>query len=152
MHVVHEKPETRRHVVFKHKTWDEQWVPTDEYGKQAILRDKRAEVEQHDNDVYVGEVLYFLEVNHTSPSVPDLTLALCRLHAAERIVVGSPLGTGVWQSKTPLRPNIRKGHDAFPVTLKHIEEKLCCFCADPDMILLRACYSWELLPSAAPRG
>eukprot|EP00873_Tetraselmis_striata_P040117 jgi/Tetstr1/460381/TSEL_000059.t1 len=35
--VVHEKPETRRHVVFKHKTWDEQWVPTDEYGKQAIL-------------------------------------------------------------------------------------------------------------------
>eukprot|EP00873_Tetraselmis_striata_P002517 jgi/Tetstr1/422781/TSEL_013578.t1 len=59
--VVHEKPETRRHVVFKHKTWDEQWVPANECGKQAILRDRRAEVEVHDNDVYVGEVLYFLE-------------------------------------------------------------------------------------------
>eukprot|EP00873_Tetraselmis_striata_P006705 jgi/Tetstr1/426969/TSEL_017182.t1 len=84
--VVHEKPETRMPVVFKHKTWDEQWVPTDEYIKQAILRDRRAEVEHHDNDVYVGEGLYFLE------------------------------------SKAPLRPNLRKGHDAFPVALKHIEE------------------------------
>eukprot|EP00873_Tetraselmis_striata_P043061 jgi/Tetstr1/463325/TSEL_008249.t1 len=98
MQVVHEKPETRRHVVFKHKTWDEQWVPTDEYGKQAILRDKRAEVEQHDNDVYVGEVLYFLE------------------------------------SKAPLRPNLRKGHDAFPIALKHTEEELCYFYADPDIV------------------
>eukprot|EP00873_Tetraselmis_striata_P018863 jgi/Tetstr1/439127/TSEL_027579.t1 len=79
---VHEKPETRRPVVLKLKTWDEQWVHTDEYGKQAILRDGRAEVEQHDNDVYVGKVLYFLEVTHTSHSVPDLTLAVCRLHAA----------------------------------------------------------------------
>eukprot|EP00873_Tetraselmis_striata_P045890 jgi/Tetstr1/466154/TSEL_010715.t1 len=48
--VVHEKPETRRHVVLKDKTWDEQWMPTDEYGKHATLRDRRAEVEQHDND------------------------------------------------------------------------------------------------------
>jgi len=95
---VHEKPETRRPVVLKLKTWDEQWVHTDEYGKQAILRDGRAEVEQHDNDVYVGKVLYFLE------------------------------------SKAPLRPNIRKGHDAFPVTLKHIEEKLCCLYDDPDIV------------------
>eukprot|EP00873_Tetraselmis_striata_P007078 jgi/Tetstr1/427342/TSEL_017509.t1 len=95
MQVVHEKPETRRPLVFKQKTWDEQWMPTDEYGnKQAILRDKRAEVEQHDNDVYVGEVLYFLEVTHTSPSVPDLTLAVCRLNATERMVIRSPLGTG----------------------------------------------------------
>eukprot|EP00873_Tetraselmis_striata_P026205 jgi/Tetstr1/446469/TSEL_034010.t1 len=84
----------------------------------------RAEVEQHDNDVYVGEVKYFLEVTHTSPSVPDLTFVVCRLHAAERMVIGSPLGTGVWQSKAPLRPSLRKGHDAFPVALKHIEEKL----------------------------
>eukprot|EP00873_Tetraselmis_striata_P021519 jgi/Tetstr1/441783/TSEL_030000.t1 len=87
--VVHEKPETRRPVVFKHKTWDEQWVPTDEFGKQVILLDRRAEVEQHDNDVYVGEVLYFLEMTHTSPSVPDLILAVCRLHAAERMVIGT---------------------------------------------------------------
>eukprot|EP00873_Tetraselmis_striata_P045064 jgi/Tetstr1/465328/TSEL_000865.t1 len=79
--VVDEKPETRRHVVFEHKTWDEQWVPTDEYGKQAILRDRRAEVEQHGNHVYVGEVMYFLGVTHTGPLVPDLTLAVCRLHA-----------------------------------------------------------------------
>eukprot|EP00873_Tetraselmis_striata_P019358 jgi/Tetstr1/439622/TSEL_028044.t1 len=64
--VVHEKPETRRRVVFKHKTWDEQRVPTDEYGKHVMLRDRRAEVEQHDNDVYVGEVLYFME---TLPSM-----------------------------------------------------------------------------------
>eukprot|EP00873_Tetraselmis_striata_P018274 jgi/Tetstr1/438538/TSEL_027090.t1 len=42
----------------------------------------------------------------------------------ERMVIGSPLGTGVWQSKAPLGSNIRKGHDAFPVALKHIEEKL----------------------------
>eukprot|EP00873_Tetraselmis_striata_P008691 jgi/Tetstr1/428955/TSEL_018930.t1 len=52
------------------------------------------EVEQHDNDVFVGEVMYFME------------------------------------SKAPLRPNIRKGHDAFPVGLKHIEEKylwMSCF-------------------------
>eukprot|EP00873_Tetraselmis_striata_P010287 jgi/Tetstr1/430551/TSEL_020349.t1 len=90
MQVVHEKPETRRPLVFKQKTWDEQWMPTDEYGnKQAILRDKRAEVEQHDNDVYVGEVLYFLEVTHTSPSVPDLTLAVCRLNATERMVIST---------------------------------------------------------------
>eukprot|EP00873_Tetraselmis_striata_P041713 jgi/Tetstr1/461977/TSEL_007050.t1 len=117
-----------------HKTWDEQWVPTDEYGKQAILRDMRAEVEQHDNDVYVGERLYFLEVTYISPSVPDLTLGVCRMHAAERMVIGSPLGTDVWQSKAPLRPNICKGHDAFHVALKHIEEKLCCFYADPDIV------------------
>eukprot|EP00873_Tetraselmis_striata_P034255 jgi/Tetstr1/454519/TSEL_041417.t1 len=84
----------------------------------------RAEVEQHDNDVYVGEKLYYLEVTHTSPSVLDLTLAVCRLHAAERMLIGSPLGTGVWQSKAPLRPSLRKGHNAFPVTLQHIEEKL----------------------------
>eukprot|EP00873_Tetraselmis_striata_P016371 jgi/Tetstr1/436635/TSEL_025431.t1 len=83
--VVHEKPETRRHVVFKHMTWDEQWVPTNEYGKHAILQYMRTEVEQHDNHVYVGEVLYFLEVIHTN-------------HL----------------SKAPLRPNICKGHDAFP--------------------------------------
>eukprot|EP00873_Tetraselmis_striata_P014467 jgi/Tetstr1/434731/TSEL_023783.t1 len=37
------------------------WVPTDEYGKQAMLRDRRAEVEQYDNHVYVGEVQFFLE-------------------------------------------------------------------------------------------
>eukprot|EP00873_Tetraselmis_striata_P009913 jgi/Tetstr1/430177/TSEL_020008.t1 len=115
------------------ETWDEQWVPTDEYGKQALLRDRRAEVKQHDNDVYVGDVLYFREVTHTSPSVPDLTLAVCRLYAAGRMVIGSPLGTGVSQSKAPLRPNVRTGHDAFPVALKHIEEKLCCFYVDPDM-------------------
>eukprot|EP00873_Tetraselmis_striata_P018264 jgi/Tetstr1/438528/TSEL_027080.t1 len=91
------------------------------------LRDceERAEVEQHDNHVYIGEVMYFLEVTHTSPSVPDLTLNVCRLHAAERMVKGSPLGTGVWQSKAPLQANIQKGHGAFPVALKHIiEEKL----------------------------
>eukprot|EP00873_Tetraselmis_striata_P009175 jgi/Tetstr1/429439/TSEL_019349.t1 len=79
--VVHEKPETRRHVVFKHKTWDVQWVPTDdEYGKQAILRDRRAEVEQHDNHVYVGEVLYLLPggsdmstcVKNASVDVPSI--------------------------------------------------------------------------------
>eukprot|EP00873_Tetraselmis_striata_P010681 jgi/Tetstr1/430945/TSEL_020701.t1 len=35
-----------------------------------------------------------------------------------------PLGTIVWQSRTPLRPNIREGHYAFHVALKHIEEKL----------------------------
>eukprot|EP00873_Tetraselmis_striata_P015086 jgi/Tetstr1/435350/TSEL_024268.t1 len=124
MQDVHEKPETRRPVEFKHKTWDEQWVPADEYGKQAILRDMRAEVEQHANHVYVGEVLYFLEVTHTSPSVPDLTVAVCRLHAAERMTIGSPLGTGVWQSKAPIRSDLGKRRDAFPVALKHIEEKL----------------------------
>eukprot|EP00873_Tetraselmis_striata_P037235 jgi/Tetstr1/457499/TSEL_044080.t1 len=88
--IVHEKPETRRHVVFKHKTWDEHWVPTDEYGEHAILQDMRAEVEQHDYDVYVWEVLSFLEVIHTSPSVPDLTLAVCRLHAAGRMALTAP--------------------------------------------------------------
>eukprot|EP00873_Tetraselmis_striata_P021334 jgi/Tetstr1/441598/TSEL_029826.t1 len=98
MQVVHEKPETRRHVVFKHKTWDEQWVPIDEYGKQAILRDMPAEVEEHDNGVNVWKVLYFLE------------------------------------SKAPFRPNIRKGHDAFLVALKHTEEKLCCFYDDTDIV------------------
>eukprot|EP00873_Tetraselmis_striata_P040813 jgi/Tetstr1/461077/TSEL_006224.t1 len=72
MQVVHEKPETRRPVVFKHNTWDEQWVPTDEYGEHAIMRDRRAEVEQHDNDAYAGKVSYFMEVTHTTPSVPDL--------------------------------------------------------------------------------
>eukprot|EP00873_Tetraselmis_striata_P012597 jgi/Tetstr1/432861/TSEL_022210.t1 len=123
MQVVYDKPETRRHVVFKHMTWDEQWVPTDEYGKHAIMRDRRAEVEQHDNHVFVGQVLYFLEMTHTSTSVPDLTLAVCRPHAAERMMIGSPLGSGVWKSKALLRPNIRKGHDAFPVALKHIEDK-----------------------------
>eukprot|EP00873_Tetraselmis_striata_P029287 jgi/Tetstr1/449551/TSEL_036638.t1 len=66
-------------------TWDEQWAPNDEYGKHAMLRDRRAEVEQHDNYVYVGDMPYFLE------------------------------------SKAPLRPNIRKGHHAFHVALKHIE-------------------------------
>eukprot|EP00873_Tetraselmis_striata_P007403 jgi/Tetstr1/427667/TSEL_017792.t1 len=134
MQVVHEKPETRRHVVFQHKTWDEHCMPNDEYGKHAILRARRAEVEQHDNHVYVGEVLYFLEVTHTSPSVPDLTLGVSRLHAAERIVTRSSLGTGVWLSKAPLRPTIRKGHDSFPVALKHIEEKLCCFYTDPETV------------------
>eukprot|EP00873_Tetraselmis_striata_P027910 jgi/Tetstr1/448174/TSEL_035465.t1 len=85
-------------MVFKHQSWDEQWVPTDEHGKHAILRDRRAEGEQHDNDVHVGEVLYFLE------------------------------------SKAPLRPHIRKGHNAFYVALKHIEKKLRCFYADPDIV------------------
>eukprot|EP00873_Tetraselmis_striata_P037304 jgi/Tetstr1/457568/TSEL_044136.t1 len=125
MQVVHEKPETRRHMVFNCKVWDE-------LGKHAVLRDRRAEVEQMTT---TWQVLHFLEVTHSSPSVPDLTLIVCRLHAAERMVIGAPLGIGVWQSKAPLRPNIRKGHNALSVALKHIEEKLCCFYADPDIVL-----------------
>eukprot|EP00873_Tetraselmis_striata_P018671 jgi/Tetstr1/438935/TSEL_002952.t1 len=98
-------------------------IPTG--GKFTWPHARRAEVEQHDNDVYVGEVQYFLEVTHTSPSVPDLTLAVSGLHAVARMVIApAPLGTGVWQSKAPLRPNLRKGHDAFPVALKLLEEKL----------------------------
>eukprot|EP00873_Tetraselmis_striata_P014678 jgi/Tetstr1/434942/TSEL_023938.t1 len=124
MHVVHEKSKTRGHVVFMHKTWNEQWGPTEEYGKHAIVRDRRAEAEQHDNHVYVGEVQYVMVI-HTSPSVPDLALDVCRQHGAERVMIGSPLGTGVWQqSKATLLPNIRKGHHAFSVALKHIEKKL----------------------------
>eukprot|EP00873_Tetraselmis_striata_P036263 jgi/Tetstr1/456527/TSEL_043249.t1 len=63
-------------------------LPTYEYGKHTILRDTRAEVDHHDNHVFVGEVMYFLEVTHNSPSVPDLTLAVCRRHAPERMVIG----------------------------------------------------------------
>eukprot|EP00873_Tetraselmis_striata_P001636 jgi/Tetstr1/421900/TSEL_012800.t1 len=90
MQVVHEKPEPRMHVVFMHKTRDEQRAPINEHGKHAI-RKTGVPKEQHDNHVYVGGVQYFLEVIHTIPSVPHITLVIvCRLHAAERMVMGSP--------------------------------------------------------------
>eukprot|EP00873_Tetraselmis_striata_P032861 jgi/Tetstr1/453125/TSEL_040148.t2 len=38
------------------------------------------------------------------------------------------------ESNAPLRPNIRKGHHAFPVALKDIEEKQRCFYADPGIV------------------
>eukprot|EP00873_Tetraselmis_striata_P043400 jgi/Tetstr1/463664/TSEL_008525.t1 len=48
---------------------------------------------------------------------------------------GAPATWTDCESKALLRPNLRKGHDAFPVALKHIEEKLCCFYADPADIV-----------------
>eukprot|EP00873_Tetraselmis_striata_P039767 jgi/Tetstr1/460031/TSEL_005351.t1 len=102
MQMVHEKPETRRHVMFKHNTWDEQWVPTDEYDKHAVLRDMMLDaVEQHDNHVYVGEVHYFLK-RHGRPRPPGQKWAAS-------LVVSRVRAAGIEEDEKDMRKRVTRG-------------------------------------------